>query len=257
MPTEPTRHELPKAAPLPPVASVPGSPSMSESAFFADKQNSESIKGSSSFNSKQRVNFDEMLTYMDATIVANWLTRSNTSIHAISTFCLKGDNFVKFAHFWLNDFPDIQKRDIFTMEHEFLLDELNLAFAVGRESGTVLRRDLLALCGAVFKEYPAKLLGAKGPHLFLNYLDIFSSEKHTEYRTLLSDVKCSTTNRQYVQWILATRSFALVNVWTSVINFYRNLTNDGASQGLPIHEFSSSGENVQHRRMLQAIRLLC
>jgi len=254
LPTEPSRHELPKALPLPPVASISSS-TVTESEFLAGKQNSENESHSSSLNAKQRVNFDEMLTYMDATIVASWLTRSNNSIHDMSAFCLKGDNFVKLAHFWLNDFPDIQKRDIFSMEHEFLLDELNLAFAVGRESGTVSRKDLLSLCGAVFKEYPAKLLGAKGPHLFLNYLDIFTSEKHAEYRTLLSDVKCSTTNRQYVQWILATRSFALLNVWTSIINFYRNLTNDGASQGLPIHEYSSSNENLQQRRMLQAIRL--
>ncbi|XP_005093860.2 uncharacterized protein LOC101861107 [Aplysia californica] len=254
LPTEPTRHELPRSQPLPPVSKIPGSPVVSEHEIFSTSS-IERVKSAASSRPKVRVNFDDMLTFMDATIVANWLTRSNDSLHELTVFCEKGDNFVRFAHFWLNDFPDLQKRDIFSMEYDFLLEEMTLAFAVGRESGAVVRRDLLDMCGAVFKEYPVTLLGAKGPHLFLNYLDILASEKHEQYRVLLADVRCSTSNRQYAQWLLATRSFALVNVWSSIINFYRNLIGDGASQGLPIHELCSSDENVQHRRMLQAIRL--
>ena len=255
LPTEPTRHELPKSQPLPPVSSIPGSPVVSEHelTFSSTKDKTDSIKSASN-KRKGRVGFDDMLTFMDATIVANWLTRSNTALQELTSFVSKGDNFVKFAHFWLSDFPDLQKRDIFQMEFDFLLEELQLAFAVGRDSGAIVRRDLLDVCGAVFKEYPAILLGAKGPHLFLNYLDILISEKHDEYRTLLADVRVSTTNRQYAQWLLATRSFALVNVWSSVVNFYRNLCNNGITQGLPIHDLCSSDEKLQQRRMLQAIR---
>jgi hypothetical protein len=40
---------------------------------------------------------------------------------------------------------------------------------------------------------------------------------------MLSDVKCSTRNKQYAQWLLATRSFAIVSCWSAIVNFYRNL----------------------------------
>ena len=254
LPTEPPRHELPKAAPLPPLPSTPVSSTHSEQDNLQENESSECSEIVTSKNRKNRVNFDDMLTYMDASIVANWLTRSNSSLQDMVKFCMKGDNFVKFAHFWLTNFPDSQKQEIFTMEHDFLIEELKLAFAVGRENGTIVRRDLTDMCTAVFKEYPVTLLNSKGPHLFLNYLDILISQKHTEYKSLLADVRCSTSNRQYAQWLLATRSFALVNVWSSVMNFYRNLIGDNPSQGDPIHDLCSTNEKIQHRRILQAIR---
>lgn len=135
LPTEPTRHELPKSQPLPPVSSIAGSPAVSEHelSFSSIKEKIDSAKNGSN-KRKGRVGFDDMLTFMDATIVANWLTRSNTALQEMTSFVSKGDNFVKFAHFWLSDFPDLQKRDIFSMEFDFLLEELQLAFAVGRES---------------------------------------------------------------------------------------------------------------------------
>ena len=78
-----------------------------------------------------------MLTYMDATIVAEWLTRSNTALEDMTTYCSQGDNFVQFAHFWLSEFPDTQKQEIYEMEHEILVEEVGLAFAVGKESRKV------------------------------------------------------------------------------------------------------------------------
>lgn len=255
LPTEPSRHELPKASPLPPVTSIPGSSVVTEQELLHNSFNEDTSKFITSSKRRKRICFDDMLTFMDATIVANWLTRSNKSLQEMITFCAKGDNFVKFAHFWLSNFPDSQKQEIFTMEHDFLIEELKLAFAVGRESGAIIRRDLTDICEAVFKEYPKILLSIKGPHLFLNYLDILVSQKHVDYKSLLADVRCSTSNRQYAQWLLATRSFALVNVWSSVMNFYRNLIGDRPSQGNPIHELCSTNEKIQHRRILQAIRL--
>ncbi|KAK3751046.1 hypothetical protein RRG08_044624 [Elysia crispata] len=252
---EPTRHELPKPSPLPPVEKIAGTEILLEQELLEAKPSYERAKSARNSKTKARVNFDDMLTYMDATIVANWLTRANTAIEEVTSYCSKGDNFVQFAHFWLSSFPDIQKKDIFSMEYDFLIEELKLAFAVGREDRKIVRRDLVDLCNAVFKEYPQKLLGGKAPHIFLDYLDILSSEKHVEYKKLLSDVRCATTNRQYAQWLLAVRSFALVSVWSSVINFYRNLTGNGVTQGMPILSLSSSEESVPNRRMLQAIRL--
>ncbi|GFN98418.1 caskin-1 [Plakobranchus ocellatus] len=252
---EPTRHELPGPSPLPPVETIAGTGILREEELAEAKPSYERVQSARNGKSKTRVNFDDMLTYMDATIVAGWLTRANDAIQEVTAFCAKGDNFVQFAHFWLSSFPDLQKKDIFSMEYDFLIEELKLAFAVGRENRAVVRGDLTQLCSAVFKEYPTKVLGAKGPHIFLDYLDILSSDKHVEYKKLLSDVRCATTNRQYAQWLLAVRSFALVSVWFSVINFYRNLVGSGAKQGMPILGLCSSQESVPNRRMLQAIRL--
>lgn len=207
-------------------------------------------------NKKLRTNFDDILTYMDATVLTNWLTQSNAAIQELASYCNKGDNFVQFAHFWLSEFSDLQKREIFSMEYEILLNEMALAFSVGRESLRVSRQDMIDLCGAVFKEYPLKLLKENGPHVFLDYLDTLSSEKQDRFKRLLSDVRCSTSNHQYAQWLLATRSFALVSVWSAVLNFFRNLIGESLIQSTPVPELCSSIETVPQRRLLQALRFV-
>jgi hypothetical protein len=78
------------------------------------------------------------------------------------------------------------------------------------------------LIKAVFREYPIQLLSFRGAYLLLDYIDILSSDRHDdEYKKLLSDVKCRTINKQYAQWLLSIRSFALINLCWSVIKFYR------------------------------------
>ncbi|XP_059174934.1 uncharacterized protein LOC131955031 [Physella acuta] len=240
---QPARHELPKPSPLPPVKKSSESKINSHPPENLKKQTTKV---------KSRVNYDDILIFMDATMVANWLKRSNEAIQELAKFINSKENFVQFSHFWLSDFPDFQKKEIFSMEFDILLDEIGLAFAVGRDSNKVVRRDMLDLCGSVFKEYPVKLLGSSGPYLFLDYLDTLTSEKDDQYKKLLSDVRCSTSNRQYAQWLLATRSFALVNVWSSVVNFYRNLTGVAIqSKPLDVSKF----KETSHKRMMQSIQL--
>ena len=141
------------------------------------------------------------------------------------------------------------------MEHEILVEEVGLAFAVGKESRKVVRRDGTDLVSALFREYPSKLLSSKGTHLFLNYLDILTSDRAERYKKLLADVRCSTRNRQYAQWLLATRSFALVSMWSAIVNFYRNLLGQhGIPPGLPVPAVGSSRDNVHQRRLMQAVR---
>jgi hypothetical protein len=78
------------------------------------------------------------------------------------------------------------------------------------------------LIKAVFREYPIQLLSFRGAYLLLNYIDVLSSDRHDEeYKKLLSDVKCRTVNKQYAQWLLSIRSFALINLCWSVIKFFR------------------------------------
>lgn len=252
--TLPPRHEFPKKMPLPPVRPVSSNSSVSE----LDVDNvSQPILGKKkpSQPDVSSGNFDNMLCYMDATVVSNWLTRANTAVIELTKFCNSNDNFVQFAHFWLSDFPDLQKKDIFELEHSILLEELGFAFAVGREQRKVSHRDLLDLIGALFREYPKKILSAKGPYMFLNYLEFLSSEKKADYKKILSDVKCSTKNKQYAQWLLATRSFALVSMWSAIVNFYRNLMGRIKDFQPAPSALSHSDSDINLSRVYQAIRL--
>ncbi|XP_077979969.1 uncharacterized protein LOC144435256 [Glandiceps talaboti] len=206
--------------PLPPVGSRPSSSSSTNSDL--------SRQGS---GTRRQGDFDEMLEFLDPNAVGQWLKRANEMVSELSMWCYSADNFVKFAHFWMTEFPDTQRDNIFTLEVSILHDEFTMAFAEGIRTGKVRESDLSNLQSAVFKEYPSKLTSAKGAHLFLDILDILSSERNAEYKKLLSDVKISTRNKEFAQMMLATRSFALLNVWYAVVNFYRNVKSRGTVGG--------------------------
>ncbi|XP_041363826.1 uncharacterized protein LOC121379321 [Gigantopelta aegis] len=250
--TFPPKHEMPKPFALPPVQDSlsnrvnPPSPShISEKSCVSKQRKSEVAPR----------NFDDMMCYMDATIVAGWLGRANASVSNLAQYCNSGDNFVQFAHFWLSDFPDVQKHDIFKMENDILLEELGLVFAVGKEARKVLHSDIVQFASAIFREYPGKLVSLKGPHLFLDHLDVLVSEHTDQYKKLLSDVKCATRNRQYAQWLLATRSFALVSMWVAIMNFYRNLTGRQAACSTRPVSSNVSDNSIHQQRLSQAVRL--
>jgi len=73
----------------------------------------------------------------------------------------------------------------------------------------------------VLKEYPLQFLSFRGVYLLLDYIEILSSNRQDDYKKLLSDVKCRTLNKQYAQWLLSIRSFALINLCWSIVKFYR------------------------------------
>ncbi|XP_070581122.1 uncharacterized protein [Ptychodera flava] len=223
---------LPKLAlplmrePLPPVGSGSSRPSSSSSS------NSDlPAKVSDQPLLTKLGNFDPMLEYLDTDSIAIWLKRATEMVSELSMWCRTEDNFVQFAHFWLKDFADVQKDEIFQLEVSIIFDEFTVAFSKGVRANKVQRSDLNRLLGAVFREYPAKLRSSKGSHIFLNILDTLSSERKDEYKKLLSDVKISTRNKDFAQYMLATRSFVLLNVWYAVVNFYRNVKSGGAVGG--------------------------
>lgn len=199
--------------------------------------------------------FEKLLMFVDGAVVSEWLQQSNRDVADLTTWCHTEDNFVHFAHFWLSQFPDKEKFEIFRLEYRILLDQLSFAFAAGLSSGEIQQRHLSMFLNAIYREYPAKLMSSQGAHLFLNYLDILSMSKQLQYRELLSDVRCSTRIQQHIQWILATRSFAVVSVWTAVVNFYKKLHGKAEvprpSMPLPDVDFES-GLDLQ--RMFTAIR---
>jgi len=186
-------------------------------------------------------NFDEILTYIDASNVSDWLNRSNRLLKKLFKWhqdgsmlyqhrenkksSLKYESFILFANFWLGSneqikFTDKQRRQLLQMEYSIIVDEVTQAFQVGIDSQKVSMSDVNRLMRAVFKEYPLQLLSFRGTYMILNFIDTLGSDRHDDYKTLLSDVKCRTSNKQCAQWLLSIRSFALINLCWSVIKFY-------------------------------------
>jgi hypothetical protein len=171
-------------------------------------------------------NFDQMLTYIDTFIVSEWLNRSNKNLNEMFSWLEenKCSSFIHFADFWLTKINDKQRRDLINMEYSIIVEEISQAFLIGMESDKLSHRDVTNLLKAVFKEYPLALLSFRGLYLLLDYVDILCSDRKDDYKKLLSDVKCKTLNKQYAQWLLSIRSFALVNLCSSVVKFYQNAT---------------------------------
>jgi hypothetical protein len=171
-------------------------------------------------------NFDQMLTYIDASIVSEWLNRSNRHLNDMYSWleASKCEAFIHFSNFWLTKINDKQRRDLINMEYSIIVEEISQAFLVGIESDKLTHKDVTNLLKAVFKEYPLALLSFRGLYLLLDYIDVLCSDRKDEYKKLLSDVKCRTLNKQYAQWLLSIRSFALINICSAVIKFYRDAT---------------------------------
>lgn len=225
----------------------------------ADDRPSSSGDDTTKNNPDKLGDFDDMLCYLDATIVSEWLVRANEWVDVLSVWCHTGTNYIDLATFLITDFPDIQRQKILELEYSIFMDELQIAFTAGRDAGKVRYRNLQHLALAVFREYPSKLLTKKGIYLFLDYLDVISSEKRDSYRTLLSDVKISTQNRQYAQLLLAVRAFALASLWSAVVNFYRKLKGSGSEEveapSLDVLKVMVQSDQSQ-ARMLQALKLV-
>jgi hypothetical protein len=75
------------------------------------------------------------------------------------------------------------------------------------------------------------------------------------YKKMLSDVKCSTRNKQYALWLLATRSFAIVSCWSAIVNFYRNLLDRLQQSNLTSFCSKEDKDDINQVRLSQAIRL--
>jgi hypothetical protein len=150
-----------------------------------------------------------------------WHQESNAA-----TKTLKYESFVMFCNFWLGfnesaKFNDKQRRSLIEMEYSIICDEVMQAFQVGLDDQKLGVNQIHQLIKAVFKEYPLQFLSFRGAYLLLDYIDILSSDRQEDYKKLLSDVKCRTVNKQYAQWLLSIRSFALINLCWSIIKFYR------------------------------------
>lgn len=170
-----------------------------------------------------KTNFDALLSYFDATIVAEWLTRANKTVSELSSWVHLGDSFANFAHFWLSEVSPNKRSELISMEYSIVMDELKFAFGVGLEGNQITEQDIVVFMNAVLWEYPEKFSPSQSGSSLLNILMCLCCGRKHNYRQLLSDVKCSTTNKQFVQFILATRAFAIVSLTSGVLDFYKQI----------------------------------
>ena len=171
-----------------------------------------------------RTNFDSILLYMDSTVISDWLRRANDAVKDLTSWLHAGANFVHFAHFFMSEIPSSKRRELVQMEFGIVLEEVNFSLKAGIDSREVTLQDLDSFMSAVLWEYPRKFCDSERGKFFLGILVCLCSGRKENYKTLLSNVRCSTTNKQFVQLILATRSFAVVSLCAGVINFYKQVS---------------------------------
>ncbi|XP_072168065.1 uncharacterized protein [Diadema setosum] len=233
-------------APLPPVkgTSRPGSGSSSGS----DKSGS---------GEAAQTNFDTILQFIAEDVVKEWLQRTTDMLNDLTSWCSDVDHFVDFAQFWLTEFPDNQRLEIYKLEIGIIADELMAAFGDAYKKGKVCPADLNKIMTAILKEYPTKLCSGQGPHVFLDILDTITSQKTQAYKQLLTAVRVSTRNRTHAQCLLALRAFALLSIWTSIVGFYRRVTGSisaGLAGEKSAAKVGDSADCVAQNRLFTAVK---
>ncbi|XP_038274556.1 protein FAM220A isoform X5 [Dermochelys coriacea] len=186
--------------------------------------------------SPERGRLDKAFNHFDSTSVTDWLEKVYSSISDLGVWCCTGDNFVHFAHFWLSELQYNQKRQLSELEMGIIEDELQLAFLKKLDS-ELQPSDLHSILAATLSEYPMGLLSNQKLYIFLDYLNVMSSEQTTGYKKMLSSIKYTTNNPQVTQWLLAVRAFVLANLWHAVVKGFPipNVNQAAENGNIPLH----------------------
>ena len=166
---------------------------------------------------------DSLLLFFDATVISDWLSRSNETVDSLTVWVHSDNNFVNFANFWLTELSLGKRWELISMEFSIVMDELKFAFGVGIQDNKLTIQEVSAFMSSVLWEYPQKFSSTRGGTFFLNLVMCLCCGRKENYKALLSDVRCSTSNKQFVQFVLATRAFALVSLCSGVIAFYKEI----------------------------------
>ncbi|XP_053131936.1 salivary gland specific protein SAGSIN1 isoform X1 [Hemicordylus capensis] len=203
--------------------------------------------------------FDKSFGCFDSTVVTGWLEKAHGFVSDLGAWSCCGENFVRFAHFWLSELQHNQKQQLLELELGVIEDEVRLAFPEGPETQEAQPLDLTGILAAALSEYPMALVNNQNPYVFLDYLNLMSLEITTGYKKMLSDIQYPTKNPQIAQWLLAIRAFALASLWHAIVKFYKALV----STQLPSEQHlkscvsaarKQSGEVVKERA-LQCVQL--
>ncbi|XP_028561361.2 protein FAM220A isoform X1 [Podarcis muralis] len=202
--------------------------------------------------------FEKLFKHFDSTAVTGWLEKAHNFISDMGTWSCCGDNFVRFAHFWLSELQYNHKEQLLELEMGVIEDEVRLAFE-GSGSKEFQPSDLNSILAAALSEYPIGLVNDQNPYVFLDYLNLMSSADTSEYKEMLSAIQYTTKNPQIAQWLLAIRAFALANLWHAIVKFYKALVKTQLSSEQPIKSSVSAtrkqSSEVVKERALQTVQL--
>lgn len=162
----------------------------------------------------EKDHFEKLFHCFDGAAATNWLEKAHVLIGNLGAWSLSRDNFVHFAHFWLSELHINQKNQLLELEMGVIEDEVRLAFPEAKESQPL---DLNSILATVLSEYPTGLVNNQNPYVFLDYLNLMSSEGTAGYKQMLSSIQYTTKNPQIAQWLLAMRAFALANLWHAIV----------------------------------------
>ena len=197
---------------------------------------------------------EEVLRYIDASIVGGWLEKSNQMLDVMIKWLKRNHNFISIANFILTEFHYSKRKELTQMEVSIIFDELEFAFKVGIKDGKVDVKDLEDLLRIILREHPVTLQGRKGAVCLLNIMSTFCCGRDENFRSLLSDVKYSTRNKQIVQWLLGMRAFSLVNLCSGIVAFYKGLSDIQRSQSISKDTSEEhSSKNLKHSWLFNAI----
>ena len=173
---------------------------------------------------KERKNFDYLFDYLDGTIVNKWLEDSNQSMQYLSQFVSTDRNFIKFAAFFLEEIKYEDYCNLLDLEFSIMVDRLKYGLHAGYNINLVKDEELLQLASSILPEYPEKLKNkSRGRKELLDVLVVISSSKTDRYRELLKRTNCYTSNKNYIQWLLAIRAHGLISFLTGVVQFYHDV----------------------------------
>ena len=221
-----------RGSPLPPIGKSPITSPNSSSRVSPVECNNRGLPAHSQKPKQTKPNFDDVLMYMDSTVLSEWLRRANDDVKELTSWLHAGDNFVSFAHFFLSEISNSKRRELVQLEFSIITEEVSFSFKAGTDCNQVTARDLDAYLSAILWEYPQQFSESRCAKTFLTILVNLCSGRKDNYRTLLSNVRCSTNNKQFVQQILATRAFAVLSLCSGILKFYKQITQQACNSSL-------------------------
>ena len=160
---------------------------------------------------------DVVLALFDRSVVLVWLEQTKRSITDISDWCAEEENFIRLAHFWLSELPSDRRCSLFEFEYSLLRDKI----ASGCKSQKPSSEQLTSFLSAVLHEFPeGRLAGLGDAYVFLEHLEAVADRLKRD--SLLAAVTYSLHDRQNYDCLLAIRSYAIVAIWSAILDQYRS-----------------------------------
>jgi len=158
-----------------------------------------------------------ILQLFDRSVVLVWLEQTKRSITDISDWCAVEENFIYLAHFWLSEFPSDRRCSMFELEYSLLRDKI----ASGCKSKKPSPEELECLLSTVLYEFPeGRINGLADAFTFLDHLQTLAEKLKRD--SLLAAMTYTLRNQQHYECLLAIRSYAIVTIWSAILDQYRS-----------------------------------